>query len=71
MNTIDELKAEVEYQLEQALAIDWSSPKAYNPLTVAMTFQMAAFKLMMKPENQLVMWRSLMDPRNYRIGGDK
>jgi hypothetical protein len=55
---ISELKAEVESMIEQLAPVDWSSPKAYNPLTVGLTFQMAAVKLLMKPENQMAMYQN-------------
>jgi hypothetical protein len=57
MNT-DELRAEVEHQLEQAIAIDWSNPKNLSPLGIALTFQMAATKLLMQNAQRkwLKMW---------------
>jgi hypothetical protein len=61
---IDQFKADVEFQLEQALAIDWSNPKNLSPQGVANCNLMAVAKIMMKPENQMAMWRSMMDPRN-------
>jgi hypothetical protein len=56
---ITELRAEVESQVEQATAIDWSNPKNLSPLGVGLTFQMAAVKLLMKPENQLAMYQNM------------
>jgi hypothetical protein len=55
---INEIKAEVEAMIEQLAPVDWSSPKAYNPLGVGLTFQMAAVKLLMKPENQMAMYQN-------------
>lgn len=48
------------------IKIKWGHPLANSPLAIALSFQAAAFQLMMKPQNQLAVWRSLMDPRNYR-----
>jgi hypothetical protein len=42
-----------------------------SPPFMAFSFQMAALQLLMKPENQLAMWRSFMDPRNYQKGCGK
>jgi hypothetical protein len=57
MNII-ELRAEVESQLEQAMAIDWSNPKNLSPLGIVLTFQMAAVKLLMEPKNQMAMYQN-------------
>jgi hypothetical protein len=54
---VSELRTEVESMIEQLAPVDWSSPKAYNPLSVGLTFQMAAVKLLMKPENQMAMYQ--------------
>ncbi len=47
--------------------IDWSNPKNYNPMFIGFSFQMAAVQLMMKPQNQLALWRAMMNPSNYVV----
>jgi hypothetical protein len=56
MNVI-ELRTEVEAMIEQLAPVDWSNPKNLGPLRVGLTFQMAAVKLLMKPENQMAMYQ--------------
>jgi hypothetical protein len=58
MTELDKLRAEVEYQLEQAMAIDWSNPKNLSPRGIALCNQMAALKIMMKPQNQMAMYQN-------------
>jgi hypothetical protein len=60
---INELKSEVEAMIEQLAPVDWSNPKNLRPLGVALTFQMAATKLLMKPENQAAMRQNMQ--RNW------
>jgi hypothetical protein len=55
---IDQFKAQVEFQLEQAMAIDWSNPKNLNPMGVALCNQMAVAKIMMQPQNQMAMYQN-------------
>jgi hypothetical protein len=55
---INKLRAEVEYQLEQAIAIDWSNPKNLSPQGIALCNQMAALQIMMKPQNQMAMYQN-------------
>jgi hypothetical protein len=55
---ITELKAEVEHQLEQAIAIDWSNPKNLSPQGIGFCNLMAAMKLLIKPENQMAMYEN-------------
>jgi hypothetical protein len=54
---ISELRAEVESQLEQAMAIDWSNPKNLSPQGIGFCNLMAATKILMKPENQMAMYQ--------------
>jgi hypothetical protein len=58
MIELDKLRAEVEYQLEQAMAIDWNNPKNLSPQGVASAARMGAIQLLMKPENQLAMYQN-------------
>jgi hypothetical protein len=56
----DELEAEVESMIEQLTPpVDWGNPKNLSPLGIALTFQMAATKLLMKPENQAAMRQNM------------
>jgi hypothetical protein len=59
MTELDKLRAEVEYQIEQAMAIDWNNPKNLNPIGVALCNQMAVAKIMMRPQNQMALWRAM------------
>jgi hypothetical protein len=68
---IDQFKAQVECQLEQALAIDWSNPKNLSPIGVALCNQMAVAKIMMQPQNQLALWRAMIDPSSYVVKQEK
>jgi hypothetical protein len=58
MNT-DELRAEVASMIEQLAPVDWGNPKNLSPLGVALCSQMAATKLLMKPENQAAMRQNM------------
>jgi hypothetical protein len=55
---INDFRAQVEYQLEQAMAIDWSNPKNLSPIGVALCNQMAVAKIMMQPQNQMAMYQN-------------
>jgi hypothetical protein len=56
---INDFRAQVEYQLDQAMAIDWSNPKNLSPQGVALCNQMAVAKIMMRPQNQMALWRAM------------
>jgi len=55
---ISELRAEVESMIEQLAPVDWSNPKNLSPLGIALTFQVAAAQLIMKPQNQMAMYQN-------------
>jgi hypothetical protein len=55
---VNELRTEVEAMIEQLAPVDWANPKNLTPLGVGLTFQMAAVKLLLKPENQLAMYQN-------------
>ena len=48
--------------------LDWGHPLMMgSPLTMGLSYQMAAMKLLMDPKNQMKMWQSMMDPSRYMV----